>query len=284
MDALQAEAKLKIPARGTAPFNPLFARSSLCSGFRLRLLHGPARVTLPGFQRLLCGHNSVLLLGPGERPELQSLTPSPLMQDDLPIDPLLLAAADCELGVLGKGAARFRLPWARLSADSYLRWRLLAWSSQAEHRGGDAQKALCRGILMAAAADWRRRPLPASGGTPGATRSRFELAQQAAEVIETHWQEGISLDALAEHFELSPFHLLRSFRRGLGLTPHQYLLQLRLRRSFSLLESGGLRIIDIALASGFSSHGHYSTAFRKTFGISPLAYQRLGRDAERAAG
>ncbi|MCK7592803.1 helix-turn-helix transcriptional regulator [Pseudomarimonas salicorniae] len=251
-------------------------------GFRLRRLSTPCRVELPGFQPLLAGQNSVLLLGPGDAHEESPLDGVAGHVAELPVPTGLLAVAERELGVLAAGNRRFRMPIARLSPEAYFRWRLLDWSANAADRGPEALEAVCRAVLLCAANDWRRRPVPNAGAQVAGGRSRFELAQQAAALIEMHWQEGPCLEALAAHFELSSFHLLRSFRRGLGLTPHQYLLQIRLRRSFDLLEAGGLRIIDIALATGFSSHGHYSTAFRKTFGISPLAYQRLGR-AERGA-
>ena len=251
-------------------------------GFRLRLPARPALVRLPGFQPLLAGHNTVLLLGPDERIEETPLMSGSGDPRDIELPPELLALADRELALLGSGGRRFRLPIARLSAETYLRWRLLDWSGREEDTGVAARQALCRAVLLGAVSDWRRRPVPAAGATASGGRSRFELAQQTAELIERRWQEGLCLDALAEHFGLSPFHLLRSFRRGLGLTPHQYLLQLRLRRSFELLEAGALRIIDVALATGFSSHGHYSTAFRKAFGISPLAYQRLAQRAPTA--
>lgn len=274
MQALRQEntpaARGRVPAAHRTAYDPRLAR-----GFRLCLIPGPAHIDLPGLQRLLVGHNRVLLLGPGQAPVIRALLPMPGALRELRIAPCLLALAEQELGLLAPGESRFRVPLAQLSAEAFLRWRLLGWSARPGHHGESAALALCRSVLLAVACDARRRPLPAAGPTVSG-RSRFELAQQAAELIERHWQTGMSLESLAERFSLSPFHLLRSFRRTLGLTPHQYLLQLRLRRSFDLLESGALRIIDVALACGFSSHGHFSTTFRRAFGLSPLAYQRLG--------
>lgn len=261
---------LRLPARTALPG----LGQAACSGFRIRLLAEPARVAFPGSATLVVGRNAVLLLGPDDQPSIESLNGAPQSWRDLALPTALLATADRELGlVVGR---RFRAPWARLSAEHYLRWRLLRWQSAAAVCPA-ATEAWSRGALMGAAAEWRRRPLCTAGSRLHGARSRFELSQQAAALIEVRWFEGVALDPLAGELGISSFHLLRSFRRSFGLTPHQYLLQLRLRRSFDLLEAGGLRIIDVAMAVGFSSHGHYSTAFRKAFGISPLQYQQLGQ-------
>ena len=60
--------------------------------------------------------------------------------------------------------------------------------------------------------------------------------------------------------------------RETGLTPHQYALQLRLRRSLLALERGPARLATLAQAAGFSSHGHFSNAFRATWGLTPRQY------------
>jgi AraC-like DNA-binding protein len=73
-------------------------------------------------------------------------------------------------------------------------------------------------------------------------------------------------------FGLSSFHLLRVFRRETGLTPHQYALQLRLRRTLLELEDSPPRLAELATGAGFSSHAHFSSAFRAAWGLTPQQY------------
>jgi AraC family L-rhamnose operon regulatory protein RhaS len=60
--------------------------------------------------------------------------------------------------------------------------------------------------------------------------------------------------------------------RVTGRSPRWYLLQERLARAIKMLEAGEASITDAALATGFSSSQHFSTAFRKLYGESPSAY------------
>jgi AraC-like DNA-binding protein len=82
-----------------------------------------------------------------------------------------------------------------------------------------------------------------------------------------------SLDYLAGAAGVSPFHLVREFTRAVGLPPHQYLVQTRVRRARELL-AGPHRISDIAASVGFVDQSHLTAHFRRHFGITPAAYKR----------
>ncbi len=277
------EAQAGMPnAYAARPAVPLGRRpDSGPSGYRLRLLLGPAMVELGDGRSALAGHNAALLLSPDSAMRLSPVLGAAPQSSDIELDRASFDMASCELGLFDPLSRTFSLSTARLSAENYLNWRLLAW--QATERSGQTgtdplAQRLARGVLIEVARGLRGRPsLDASCGR------RQRSAEQAAILIETHWQQGISLAQLAGHCQLSPGHLLRSFRRCLGLAPHQYLLQLRLRRSIDLLACDALRIVDIALSLGFASHGHFAGAFRRAFGISPLDCRRRIR-ALRVAG
>ena len=68
--------------------------------------------------------------------------------------------------------------------------------------------------------------------------------------IERHPADGQTLDRLARHADLSPYHLLRTFERVTGVTPHQYLLRTRLRHAAMRLLAGPGNVLDIALDCG----------------------------------
>jgi AraC family transcriptional regulator len=83
--------------------------------------------------------------------------------------------------------------------------------------------------------------------------------------------------ALAELLGLSETSFIRTFKASFGTTPWQYILKMRLERSMKLLASTGISVTEIAVATGFSSPGHFSTAFTRQFGISPSAFRRGGK-------
>ena len=83
----------------------------------------------------------------------------------------------------------------------------------------------------------------------------------------------IDLVTLAAETGYSRAHFLRTFRAATGQTPHRYLLELRLTKAQALIASGSMPLVDIALACGFSSHAHLTTAFRSRFGSSPSEYR-----------
>jgi len=88
--------------------------------------------------------------------------------------------------------------------------------------------------------------------------------------IAKHFHEPRSLEQLAAGAELSAYHAARLFRRHTGMSMHAYRTSLRLRASLRLLGEGSPGgLTDIALTLGFSSHSHFTTAFRKFFGVPP---------------
>ena len=91
--------------------------------------------------------------------------------------------------------------------------------------------------------------------------------------IDKHFDATLTLEKLARHAGLSPYHFLRTFRRVTGLTPHQYLLRKRLREAAIRLRRSG-KIIDVALDCGFGDVSNFNRAFRREFGVTPRAYRR----------
>ena len=81
------------------------------------------------------------------------------------------------------------------------------------------------------------------------------------------------LDGLAKLARLSPYHFLRTFESLTGITPHQYLMRVRLRRAAFCLRTEPSRILDIALDCGFGDVSNFNRAFRAEFGVTPRAYR-----------
>src|SRR5258706_4277122 len=92
-----------------------------------------------------------------------------------------------------------------------------------------------------------------------------------------HCDEDTSLDALAAHAGLSPFHFLRVFSAALGVTPHQYLVRSRLRQAAQLLAEDDRAITDVAYDVGFADVSNFVRTFRRAAGVSPRQFPRAAR-------
>lgn len=104
---------------------------------------------------------------------------------------------------------------------------------------------------------------------PVAAAPAGEAARAAAHCIETRSHEALSLDEVARAAGQSSFHLLRSFRRAMGVTPHQYLMRVRLMRAAALLRDTARPVIDVAYEAGWADLSNFNRAFRREFGCSP---------------
>lgn len=96
---------------------------------------------------------------------------------------------------------------------------------------------------------------------------------RTARYMDEHAVEALSLTDLAKEAGLSPFHFLRTFEDLTGATPHQYLMRLRLRGAATRLLTEPVKIVDVALDSGFGDVSNFNRAFRAEFGVSPRVYR-----------
>jgi AraC family transcriptional regulator len=92
--------------------------------------------------------------------------------------------------------------------------------------------------------------------------------------IESDPNNGRALGTLAKDAGLSPYHFLRIFERLTGITPHQYILRIRLREAALRLAAEPAKVVDIALDSGFGDVSNFNRTFRAEFGVSPTVYRR----------
>jgi len=79
------------------------------------------------------------------------------------------------------------------------------------------------------------------------------------------------LAELAAVVGMSPWHLLRQFKKFTRLPPHAWLVQFRLRKSLYLLKQG-CEIATVAQLCGFSDQSHYTRHFKKSLGCTPAQY------------
>ncbi len=99
------------------------------------------------------------------------------------------------------------------------------------------------------------------------------MVETVKEALARHPSAATSLNDLATYTGVSPFYLARTFRREAGLPIHQYLLRLRLGTALERMSDPSIRLSAIALDAGFSSPSHFTSAFRKTFGMAPTEWR-----------
>jgi AraC family transcriptional regulator len=112
--------------------------------------------------------------------------------------------------------------------------------------------------------------LPTSITGDGLSPAQFK---QAIEYINERLYENLTLTAIATELELSPAYFCRLFKRSIGITPHQYILQQRVEKTKQLLSQQDIRIVDIANQCGFANPSHFARCFRKSEGISPQQFR-----------
>jgi AraC family transcriptional regulator len=173
----------------------------------------------------------------------------------------------------GAGQRRFRFPAAMLPALPALTAAHARTAALAEGRVADALAAeefafrLAEAVIGLAAGAGAARIGPYR---PADSRRIGRVLRH----IEAHADERLDLAGLAAIACMSRFHFLRTFRRVVGLTPHRYVLALRLRRAALGLAAGDAPVASVAYDAGFADLSGFNRRFRAAIGAAPLAFRR----------
>ncbi|MFL6231760.1 MAG: helix-turn-helix transcriptional regulator [Thermoanaerobaculia bacterium] len=120
---------------------------------------------------------------------------------------------------------------------------------------------------------------PQASGRPAVrrepSRARRRYAEDAKALLQQHFRERLQLEDIARSLYVSPYHLCRLFREETGVPIHSYLNRLRLREALEPIAEGEADLSELAAGLGFSSHSHFTAAFRKELGMSPREVKRL---------
>ncbi|NQT36383.1 MAG: AraC family transcriptional regulator [Planctomycetes bacterium] len=114
---------------------------------------------------------------------------------------------------------------------------------------------------------------------PEHQQTHFQELQRVVEFLEESFVDEVTVKRLAEIAGLSVTHFNRRFRQLLRLSPMQYVESLRIHESQRLLVTTDQSVGQIAVAAGFYDQSHFTKRFRKTTGMTPLAYRkRFGKN------
>lgn len=92
-----------------------------------------------------------------------------------------------------------------------------------------------------------------------------------------HFQESIRPEDVACEINMGYSKFRRMFKDYTGYAPLQYILELRLKRCCELLVESNTTLSEIAFSMGYESADFFSSAFKRKYGISPLAYRKRFR-------
>jgi AraC family transcriptional regulator len=101
----------------------------------------------------------------------------------------------------------------------------------------------------------------------------YKRLSRAMDVLYSGFCGEISLDQLAVEASLSKYHFLRLFRTAYGLSPYQYIQQLRIEKARVLLADTAIPITDLSALLGFDNSQSFSRLFFQRMGLYPTQYR-----------
>jgi AraC-like DNA-binding protein len=87
------------------------------------------------------------------------------------------------------------------------------------------------------------------------------------------YDQPLTLQALGDAVGLNRFAVLRGFRRAVGISPHAFLIQVRVERAKQML-AAGIGIATVSQRVGFADQSHLNRHFKRLVGVTPAVYAR----------
>ncbi|SSW63054.1 AraC family transcriptional regulator [Achromobacter agilis] len=96
---------------------------------------------------------------------------------------------------------------------------------------------------------------------------------KAAEYVEAHLAQNITLADIAKHCGMSRATFARAFKAAMGMTPFEWVRERRLEHAMGLLRRSDLSLADISAECGFSDQSHFARIFTRNVGLAPRAWR-----------
>jgi AraC family transcriptional regulator len=177
------------------------------------------------------------------------------------IDPGRLALAAAEDAALEAQLMQRSLGYDQTLLDSA---RTLASESANGYRNGpllwnEVASGFVEGLVASHTSEFERR-----------TRGKLgkDVLKRLRDYVIAHIDEPIEVATLAGIAARSPFHFTRLFRRSVGVSPHRYVVHLRLQRAVELVREGRSGLAEVAVRTGFADQSHLTRWVRRVHGVS----------------
>lgn len=149
-----------------------------------------------------------------------------------------------------------------------------------DHFGAELSQAVMNMCLLTRRRDASDEQTTSLSSRLG-TRNRHLV--KAVNYLEQFVEEPFSIDDCADHVGVSRRQIERLFQKNLGVTPLQYLNNLRLQHGRALLAETDMSVLEVAIACGYGSSSHFSKSFRKKFGVSPHHFSHFRKGKAKPA-
>lgn len=97
-------------------------------------------------------------------------------------------------------------------------------------------------------------------------------------IIDKRFREDLTLEELAGMVHLSKYHMLREFKKYMGVTIHEYLITERISYAKELLKYSSLPVSEIAFEAGMNNVTHFINLFKAREAMTPLAYRKAWKE------
>jgi AraC family transcriptional regulator len=130
----------------------------------------------------------------------------------------------------------------------------------------DAMRTLLQTLALRGNPSGREKPVVSPHGRE---RLANHTLRRLCDYVESSLGDELDVPQLATVVSLSPAHFARAFAATVGMTPFNYVMTRRLARARELLQDTRRPALDIALDVGFKTPSHFTTRFRREFGLTP---------------
>jgi AraC family transcriptional regulator len=103
-------------------------------------------------------------------------------------------------------------------------------------------------------------------------RKNSSKLKRSLNYIQEHLDQELSLEILARHANLSPYHFARIFKQCTGVAPHRFIIEARMAKAKELLRYSAMPVYLIALEVGYSCN-YFAQIFSREVGMSPQRYR-----------
>lgn len=87
--------------------------------------------------------------------------------------------------------------------------------------------------------------------------------------MQDNFNTTLTIECIAKEACLNKFHFLKLFKQYHGSSPHQYLVKIKLKHAFALLETGKFSVFEVCHRIGFESQGTFTNLFKRHYGLLP---------------
>src|SRR5690606_4102208 len=100
------------------------------------------------------------------------------------------------------------------------------------------------------------------------------IVEKIRRYIELHMDEELSRQHIADFVGLNPDYVVKLFKKEMGLSISDYILERRLSRAKDLLLKSDMTISDVAMSVGYANFSYFSTLFRKETSMTPQEFRK----------